>query len=331
MQTAGSVLYTLTEKLLSPGHPDSEYQEAVSGMYRLFCDMTGFEELDPVNQDDIFTDYGKAIAPRWAASCILDFRRTRNFLLATREAIEVTWRENPLRPVTLLYAGTGPFATLITPLVCYFSPAQLQLVLLEVQDESFRHLGNILRAFDMEAYSSLLQQADAADWIMPGHISPDIVLAETMTHALEKEPQAAIAGNLLAQCGPATRLIPELIRVDACLLNEGANLHGDQLHLGTILSLDAVTAVKMKIHPADLPVCSTGITLTIPKRPPEPYNSLALQTHLHIAGTHQLANAESGLTIPKILMRFERDTVFPLHLWFRYRLTNDPGFDFRIM
>jgi hypothetical protein len=74
------------------------------------------------------TPAGLAIDTRSAALCIFDMMRTRKFLLGIRDAIDEKLRIDPGQPVTILYAGTGPFATLLTPLITVFRPDQLQMV-----------------------------------------------------------------------------------------------------------------------------------------------------------------------------------------------------------
>ena len=133
-------LKLITGDLLSPFMGYRVINEGVHSLSKLFCEAVDFDELETINQQNISTKTGKAIAPRWAASCITDMMRTRKFILGIRDAIEERLKTNPGHPVTVMYAGTGPFASLLTPLITVFSPAQLQMVLLEINPVSISYL-----------------------------------------------------------------------------------------------------------------------------------------------------------------------------------------------
>ena len=73
---------------------------------------------------DIMLPSGKAIAPKWAASCLLDFARTATFLRGTEAALHAALARFPQRPIEMLYAGCGPFAPFALMLVTRFTPTQ---------------------------------------------------------------------------------------------------------------------------------------------------------------------------------------------------------------
>ena len=128
--------------------------------------------METNNQLDFPTEAGKAKASRWAASCLTDLMRTRNFILGIRDAIEERLKINPGKPVTVLYAGTGPFASLLTPLITVFGPAQLQLILMELNPVSIHYLEKIIQQFDMDEYLIDLIQADAVTYFIPTNQQP---------------------------------------------------------------------------------------------------------------------------------------------------------------
>jgi predicted RNA methylase len=319
-------LQSLTAALLSPVLNYNECREAALSLSKLFSEAAGFDEMAPDNQIDIRTTSGKALAPRWAASCLVDFMRTRKFILGIRDAIEEKLKINPGRPVTVLYAGTGPFASLLTPLITLFTPAQLQMVWLEINPVSFQYLQKMITQFEMEDYVVELVEADAATWSIPVHVHPDIVVSETMNNALQKEPQVSIVVNLLSQCNPGTILIPDLVKVDACLLGSTIDHPEDIFHLETLLELDAETAVRIKKNPENVPVLTKGIILTISELPPERFKTLALNTSIRIFGQYSLTFNESGLTIPHILRMTNWFKKFPIRLLFQYQNDNNPCF-----
>jgi hypothetical protein len=69
----------------------------------------------------IHTGAGVAIGTTWAALCIDDVLRTKRFVSGLYHAIK-TVADRRAGPVHVLYAGTGPWATLVLPLTSRFSP-----------------------------------------------------------------------------------------------------------------------------------------------------------------------------------------------------------------
>jgi predicted RNA methylase len=319
-------LKTITNALLSPVMDYSAIREAALSLKKLFTEAVAFDDTDNSGNENIRTSSGLAIGPRSAALCITDMMRTRKFILGIRDAIEERLRLNPGRPVTVLYAGTGPFATLLTPLITVFRPAQLQMVLLEINPVSFYYLQKTMYQFGMEDYLVDLVQADAVTYAIPGNQQPDIIVSETMMPGLQKEPQVSIAANLLSQCKRNPVLIPDLIKVDVCLAGNMINYPESFITLKTLLELDAETAVRIKNNPEDVPALSPGILVTIPELPASQYYRLVLITSIRVFGNHALGFKESGITLAQPLMDLATLKKYPARLLFKYHIESEPGF-----
>ena len=94
--------------------------------------------------------------------------------------------------------------------------------------------------------------ADACDYTIPSDSIPDILLCETMSTALEREPQVAIMRHLLGQA-PDAVIVPESVRVDAFLVdtskepdlivpeseNPSAKWQPDRIPVGPVFELNA--------------------------------------------------------------------------------------------
>jgi hypothetical protein len=301
-------------------------REATLSLKKLFCEAVGFDDSDSSGNENILTSAGLAIGPWSAAFCIVDMMRTWKFLLGIRDAIEERSRSNPGRPVTVLYAGTGPFATLLTPLITIFKPLQLQMVLLEINPVSFHYLQKTIQYFGMEDHLIDLVQADAVTYSIPGNQQPDIIVSETMKPGLQKEPQVSIVANLLSQCKRDPILIPELIKVDVCLAGNLFNYPENIFILKTLLELDAETAVRIKKNPEDVPVLSPGILVTIPELPGPQFYKVVLNTSIRVFGDHSLGLNESGITLPQPIMDVSAIKKYPVRLLFKYYIESEPGF-----
>jgi hypothetical protein len=320
-------LQTITETLLSPDSNYNTIRMAVHALKDLFCKAVGFDETEAAKQAHIQTKGGQAISTYTAALCITDMIRTRKFLLGIKEAVEERLKKDPGKPVILFYAGSGPFATLLTPLTTVFTAGQLQMVLLEINPVSIEYLQKTVQQFGLEKYVIGIEQADAVHYTIPGKYQPDILLSETMKPALQKEPQVSIVANLLPQCKSNTVLIPSNIIVEACLLG---NLASDPLAvmpLQTLLELDKTTAMEINGNP----IISAGITVIVPEKPGPLYTRIALTTTVNVFGGHTIGLQESGITLAEPVMETDAIKKYPARLLFRYRMNEDPGFEIEIV
>src|SRR5690606_21544916 len=134
------------------------------------------------------TDFGNAIGPLWAALCIKEIFRTQRFIQAAHQAIQDKLAKKE-GPVQVIYAGTGPFATLALPLMSQYTPEEVQFTLLEINPISFDKMQQTINSFGFEDYVYAAVCANACTWRIPPDLSADIVLSETMYNGLYKEPQ----------------------------------------------------------------------------------------------------------------------------------------------
>ena len=119
-------LKEITQILLADESSYSQMRNACLNLLQFFYEVSVFDETDPVNHKHVQTVAGLAVSPEAAAVCIRDFMRTRIFMRGLKQAVSTKLRANPNRAVTVLYAGTGPFATLLLPLVTIFDTTQLK-------------------------------------------------------------------------------------------------------------------------------------------------------------------------------------------------------------
>jgi predicted RNA methylase len=319
-------LKLITAALLSQLLDYNAIRNATISLKELFENTVGFDDTDPDNQPHILTGSGQAVGPWTAAFCVTDMMRTRKFILGIRDAIQERLKIEPGKPVTVLYAGTGPFATLLTPLTTVFSPLQLKLILLEINPVSFGFLQKTIQKFEMKDYLVEAVLTDAVTWNIPANLQPDIIVSETMMPGLNKEPQVSIVANLLSQSNRNPILIPESIKVDACLLG---NMNSDPdpiLYLETLIELNAVTAIQIKKDPENVEILSTGMLVTIPEMPGSKYSTLVLNTTIQVFSEHVLGFNESAITIPFHLMKTTSFKKYPVKLLFQYNMGNKPGF-----
>ncbi len=192
---------------------------ALKNLKALFLKASGLDMSAKANNQDLFHDTGKAIGPVWAALCIDDLLRSKRFISGTCQAIRAALKTKKGEPVTLLYVGTGPFATLVMPLTTIFTPEELQLILVEVNPLTLNSLKNCISSLGVAPYVKEILSADASQLQLETPENIDILLLECMQAALEKEQQVAITYNLLPQLKQEVILVPEQIKLSICLVD----------------------------------------------------------------------------------------------------------------
>ena len=245
---------------------------------------------------------GVALAPHLAAQCLLDEKRTAAFQRGVAAAIDAVRARFPGETIELLYAGTGPFAPLVLPLL------PLPDVHCTILDVDARSLA-MLRTLQPPAS---IVHADATEYV---HDAPlHIVVSETMQRSLAVEPFVAILEHLRAQLAPGRVFIPERVTVDAVLVDPErvqAQWRGEG-------SADARFVARV----IDTTRALDPVLVTMPETSTPQW--LALQTEIDVFAGEHLGPYDSGLTVPEILWPFSPARAGAV-LAFRYERGARPG------
>ncbi len=238
------------------------------------------------------TSRGKVVTPAQAAHCVKDLARTTHFLRGIHLAILNYIKKYD--QVRILYAGCGPYATLLTPFTALYSPDQLAFTFIEIEPVSYHAVLKLYEKCRITAYLEEIRLTDATDPTISFPHNFHIIISETMQVGLNNECQVPITRNLSRFLTPGGTFIPQRITLDVYLVGSYDTLRPDtaeKLLLGTAYDLDF-----KKVPPE-------GSTTTL-EMPPSSLEYLQLFTEIYLFGDERLTARQSGLTLPLTLDRY---------------------------
>lgn len=163
--------------------------------------------------NDILTNGGIALSSLHASDCIDDHLRTALLLKGVYKAITQFLDKHPDRTMKIVYAGCGPYATLLLPVLPLLNKDRVEAIILDINKESIESVKRFITLFDLEGYRLDFVVADATTYTKPDTVDIDMVISETMHYALTSEPQVAIMQNLIPQMRPEAIFIPQAIHI----------------------------------------------------------------------------------------------------------------------
>jgi len=298
-------------------HPEQRglIHTEIQSWYRIFLQATGIDAFDYNASPSITLPTGEALGTSAAAFCLLEGQRTAVFLRGIEHAIRDLQQQFPGERIRILYAGCGPYASLLTPLTARFSAQEVGWHLLDINPHSLQSVQHLYETLDLEPYLLATQLADAATFVLPTIEPFHLVLSETMQRALQNETQLAIMLNLLPQLQPHALFLPQSIAIEAAVQRWQPHPTNEVLHptfqpLGTVYEIG-----QFSIQPPQ----ATHLTVPTLDSP----GTLSLTTTVTVYKNETLAGNDTSITLPKNLRRQLHGGE---HLIFRYQRQPHPGF-----
>lgn len=310
MSSGLNELKRIAREILDPGKEPADLIPAAQALRDLFENRTHFcvDHDRDIAVGGTRLDSGLAISPTLAAMCIRELFRTLSFIRGLNQAISDAMR--PGRPVRILYAGCGPYASLAVPLMAVYSPGQLAFTLLDIHRESLDRALTLITSFGLGGHVEDALCEDATRYRIPEEKQPDVIVSETMAVCLHNEPQVTIARHLLGQA-PEARMVPQSVSIEVCMLDwarehvlmpagyigEFPQSERDRVYLGRIFELDAASILGWQDLEGDhLPGGSVRIPISL-KSHYRPY----LLTKILVYGDIRLQDYDCSLTLPQHL------------------------------
>ncbi len=309
--------------------------QATEDFKSITIELSNLDLEDENSRKDMYFENGKAIGATWAALCLNDFMRTRCFVKGLCNAIDSLLAKQK-RPIHILYAGTGPYATLILPVLATYSKNEVQFTLIEINSISLESAKKVISKLGYNDYILSYQNEDATKYKVDKTVSIDIVLSETMQCGLVKEQQVPIVINIMKQVKKGTILIPEMIAVDLCLIDLSKYYNRD--NKGTesdycivINRLIEISSEKINDYNAKLALDSAPQIFceklsTITPKHAELFKNLVMITRITVFDQDKILLNESGLTLPISIKRFEK-VAEEMTLKTRYIMDEKPRFE----
>jgi predicted RNA methylase len=288
-------------------------KQSVDVLYNVFSRITGVSPAQICEEKDIMLPSGKAISPSAAAHCLLEMKRTAVFLRGIHQAIQQKLDKKDEEPVRILYAGTGPYGTLVIPLLHLFHSGKIQVDLLDINPVSLEALQKLTSELQLNDYIGSVFCEDATTFTLSRNY--DIAISETMLACLKSEPQVAIMQNLIPQLQPEAIFIPEEISLDAALTNPKMEqdrllYYENEAPPFRRIALGNVFAVNKQNLDAD----RMQKTIEIPDEKEFPV--LKLFTTVKVFGDEQLSENDSSITLPVNFYDLRKQPAQHIAFWY---------------
>lgn len=275
-----------TNSILFSGMDYLKIKQGIDTLYNLFSEYTDIKAGNLSDSMYIEAKAGLAVSIEHAAHCLKDIMRTTRFLRGIYQAINDRLSDNG--PVRVLYAGCGPYATLLTPLTSQFTSDQVQFTMMDINSESINSTQLLYEKLALTDYleDCLVADATSPDLTLRGDY--DIIISETMAQALKVECQVPLTRNMVKYLGLNGTFIPQMISVDAYLCGYEKESHpaeAPKVIVGNVYSLDF----------NKVPEVGYRSKLTIPETS---FTDLLLYTSIQVYQSEVIQHRESGLTVP---------------------------------
>lgn len=338
MKRQNEELKRITEIILNREDEYGELKKACDDLFVFLSRLARLDKEKELANKDYFLPGGKAIGTVWAGMCVKEFMRTKRFLTGIYKAVRQAQVKFPHQTIHILYAGSGPFGTLLVPLTTKFNPDEIKITFLDINPESLRNLKNLITELELEAYVEDIVLCDASKYQASRKRPVHMVVTETMQRALCKEPQVSITANLVSQMAEGGILIPQNIKINAVLLDAKRDMErmtgvsGAEkdfcFYIDTVLELNQAGIQKYDREKH----CFPEKVVCLPEHVEDRFDSISLFTDIQVFGEETLTYMQCSLNMPYHIMKrknMKEESAGRKKLGFQYYVSKNPGFEYR--
>lgn len=214
MKISPSYFQNITKDILASVTIDQEVNAAkeLAQQYEFLLEHTvldkNYTDIDPT-----IINGGIALSSQHALDCLGDHLRTVRFIKGIHQAIKDSIKKFTKQPIEIIYAGCGPAAPLIIPLLTLFKSKEISITLIDINNTSITSVKKIINVLRCEEYFKEYLLTDATTYKHDIDTPPHIIISETMDKGLIKEPQVRIMQNLAPQLIAEGVFIPQEINI----------------------------------------------------------------------------------------------------------------------
>lgn len=272
-----------------------------------------------------YLESGVAISPLDAAICTHEYLRTCKYLKGVQEAIKDLLSKHD--EIHVLYAGCGPYATLILPLLPFFDVNRLKVSFLDIHQVSLDSVQSIMAALGLAPFAEdfLLEDATSYQVTQTTHL----MITETMKAAFENEPQVAITLNLQPQLANGGVFIPQRVVVGFELAKTVNKFKNNEIHrirereeICLVMDVNALKKLR-RDSIISTPICQLSESIDQSK---EPY----LFTDIYVYKDIFLTESQCSLNLPKKLP-FSLELAKGKTVHFDYSFTSTPQIKLKLI
>ncbi|MGY4537096.1 putative RNA methylase [Mucilaginibacter sp. UYNi724] len=294
--------------------------KVIHELHTVYAEQSGVAAGD-ITDDDIMLPSGKAVSTIKAAHCLLEFQRTAVFIRGIYKAVCKIKADFPSETIHILYAGCGPYATLLTPLVALFNHTEIAFTFLDINGASLNAVNRMYDGLNLSEYVKEYVCADATTYNIPDGTTVHLAVSETMLNALMKEPQVAVMQNLIPQLLPKALFVPAKITVSANLLDMNEEQRSKTTKISPRrMALGEVYTISKAHYATPKPV-----TFSIPDEV-DSFKSIFLHTRIETYGGEVLTDYQCSLTNPKMITSMGE--MEGKRITFNYLNGETPGFTY---
>jgi predicted RNA methylase len=284
-------------------------------------------------RNDIKNKNGNSLGTFWAALCLDDQIRTRQFIRGIDKAIKETKKG---KPIHILYAGTGPFATLILPLILRYPKKDITYTLLEINPFTYGILQNIISKLGVEEYHITLVKDDATAYQIDPKNKPDIIISETMQSALAKEQQVPIFLNLMSQVPDDTVFIPEKIELHLGLKKtespDGRYQEEDYTNVNKVFEVSKESMFTS--NPSEKKMTKKDVftkkKTVIEEEALKGCSQLFINTDIQVYKDIKIDINDSGLTTPILIREIPNNIKSAITVDTQYVISSEPKLEYKV-
>lgn len=155
------------------------------------------------------TAMGMALSLNHAAQCLVDYKRTIQFLKGITAAIKDKQEAFPGETINIFYAGCGPYAPFVTLVAPLYKPSEVRFTVLEINQESLLTAEKLIATLGLTEYVDNFYVADAVISEIPEANKYHILFSETLDAQLYRESFVPILWNMIPQFNDDVIILPE--------------------------------------------------------------------------------------------------------------------------